>query len=254
MTRRGNGLHADSYEPLADLAPEHADAMLEALREAGVAAYAVPAPRPGGAAVELAPTDQLFVDSRAHEQAAEVLEALLPLLRDDGDEVSPLATEIVSDAPAVPDEDAVWRDLVDRFNDGSADRGDWPEREDLPEGSDGDDGPTDLLDPPGSAPARSARRVVRGADESDAADDDEDHYTPPPPPPIPRGDLVSRLAWTALFAGPLFLIVAMLVRWDMPGWLAFAAVAAFIGGFVVLVLRMGDQPPSDSGPDDGAVI
>ena len=34
----------------------------------------------------------------------------------------------------------------------------------------------------------------------------------------------------------------------------FTAVAAFIGGFVALVVRMGDGPPSDSGWDDGAVI
>jgi hypothetical protein len=37
----------------------------------------------------------------------------------------------------------------------------------------------------------------------------------------------------------------------VPSWAAFVAVAAFIGGFVALVLRMGDEPPED---DDGAVV
>jgi len=40
------------------------------------------------------------------------------------------------------------------------------------------------------------------------------------------------------------------LRWDVPSWAAFSAVAAFIGGFVALVLRMGDEPPDD----DGAVV
>ncbi len=40
MNRRGNGLSADTYAPLVDLAPHLADAMLAALGEAGVAAYA----------------------------------------------------------------------------------------------------------------------------------------------------------------------------------------------------------------------
>src|SRR5690606_39465210 len=42
VNRRGNGLSADAYAPLVDLAPHLADAMLAALGEAGVAAYAAP--------------------------------------------------------------------------------------------------------------------------------------------------------------------------------------------------------------------
>jgi hypothetical protein len=41
--------------------------------------------------------------------------------------------------------------------------------------------------------------------------------------------------------------------WAMPGWATFAAVAAFVGGFAVIVMRMGDRP-SGSGPDNGAVL
>jgi hypothetical protein len=45
-----------------------------------------------------------------------------------------------------------------------------------------------------------------------------------------------------------------MVGWAIPGWAAFLAVAAFVGGFATLVIRMGDKPPRDSGPDDGAVV
>ncbi|NUO96544.1 MAG: hypothetical protein HOV96_34355 [Nonomuraea sp.] len=59
----------------------------------------------------------------------------------------------------------------------------------------------------------------------------------------------------ALFGGPAYLLVAAMASWHMEGWALFTAVAAFIGGFVALVVRMGDGPPSnDSGWDDGAVL
>ena len=61
-------------------------------------------------------------------------------------------------------------------------------------------------------------------------------------------------AWAALFGGPAYLLVAVMVGWEVPGWAAFLAVAAFVGGFATLVVRMGDQPPRDSGPDNGAVV
>ncbi|TDE29089.1 hypothetical protein E1295_41915 [Nonomuraea mesophila] len=78
---------------------------------------------------------------------------------------------------------------------------------------------------------------------------------PPPPPPLPKLDLPTKLAWAALFGGPAYLLVAAMANWHMEGWALFTAVAAFIGGFVALVVRMGDGPPSnDSGWDDGAVL
>jgi len=42
----------------------------------------------------------------------------------------------------------------------------------------------------------------------------------------------------------------------VPAVAAFLAIGAFVGGFAVLVLRMGDEPRngSGSGPDDGAVV
>ncbi|WP_449065874.1 hypothetical protein [Planomonospora algeriensis] len=162
------------------------------------------------------------------------------------------------------DEDEVWRQIVASFNDtaerDSADQP-WPDSENLP------------ADPP--------RRVVRtpeddrlpaagedgrtGADldaeaEADTdtdtgqEEDDEGHYVPPPPPPLPKTDATAKIAWTALFGGPAYLLVTVTAGWELRGWALFTAVAAFIGGFVALVVRMGDGPPGGSGWDDGAVI
>jgi len=85
-------------------------------------------------------------------------------------------------------------------------------------------------------------------------DDDEDHYIPPPPPPLPVLDPVAKGAWVALFGGPAYLLVATSAGWMLPGWATFGAVGAFVGGFAVLVIRMGDKPSRGSGPDSGAVL
>ena len=88
---------------------------------------------------------------------------------------------------------------------------------------------------------------------ADSDEDPDDHYIPPPPPPLPTLDPVAKGAWTALFGGPAYLLTATMTGWAMPGWATFAAVAAFVGGFAVIVMRMGDRP-SGSGPDNGAVL
>jgi hypothetical protein len=79
--------------------------------------------------------------------------------------------------------------------------------------------------------------------------DDEEHYVPPAPPPLPRLDPLTKGAWAALFGGPGYLVVATAAGWSVPGLAAFCAVAAFVAGFAVLVLRMND--PGPGGPDDG---
>jgi hypothetical protein len=108
---------------------------------------------------------------------------------------------------------------------------------------------------PGVIPAQPQSRVVRPAAPAPPppAGDDE-HYVPPVPPPLPRLDPVSKGAWAALFGGPGYLLLAVLLGWVVPSWIAFCAVGAFVGGFATLVVRMGDRPPGESGPDDGAVV
>lgn len=150
------------------------------------------------------------------------------------------------------DEDEVWRQIVASFNesagDDPADRP-WPDRENVPAGEEPTPKPT----------PEELEEVDESRDETDdepaeAGDDDHDHYIPPPPPPLPKADLVTRVAWTALFGGPAYLLLAAMLKLPMDPWIVFTAVASFIGGFVALVVRMGDGPPNDSGWDDGAVI
>jgi hypothetical protein len=82
-----------------------------------------------------------------------------------------------------------------------------------------------------------------------------DHYVPPAPPPLPRIDPVTKGAWLALFGGPLYLLISTAIGSTISGLAAFLAVAAFVGGFVILVLRMDNGRPPDSGSDDdGAVV
>jgi hypothetical protein len=104
-----------------------------------------------------------------------------------------------------------------------------------------------------------ARRIrARKAPPRPAPEDDNEHFIPPPPPPLPKLDPVTKGAWAALFGGPGYLIVATAAGWSVPGIAAFCAVAAFVTGFAILVLRMNDS--SGSGPggpddgDDGAVV
>ena len=53
----------------------------------------------------------------------------------------------------------------------------------------------------------------------------------------------------ALFGGPGYLVVATAAGWSVSGFAAFCAVAAFVAGFAILVLRMHE--PCPGGPDDG---
>jgi len=106
-----------------------------------------------------------------------------------------------------------------------------------------------------------ARRIrARKAPPRPAPEDDDEHFIPPPPPPLPKLDPVTKGAWAALFGGPGYLIVATAAGWSVPGIAAFCAVAAFVTGFAILVLRMNDSPgsgpggPDDGDGDDGAVV
>ncbi len=180
------------------------------------------------------------------------------------------------------DEDAAWRDLVARFDDPltAEEPVPWPEREGdgaaavdgafevgvgLGPGAGADGAPgaygagTDgghgagADGPPGTREPHvvPVPRLVRGArDAMPAADDDDDeHFTPPPPPPLPKLDPLAKGAWAALFGGPAYLVVATGAGWTVPGFAAFCAVAAFVAGFAILVLRMNE--PGPGGPDDG---
>ncbi|MHB1817282.1 MAG: hypothetical protein ACYCO9_04485 [Streptosporangiaceae bacterium] len=85
-------------------------------------------------------------------------------------------------------------------------------------------------------------------------DDVDDRYVPAPIPPFPKPDGTTRAAWAGLFGGPAFLFIATVLGWTVPIWAELLAISAFIVGFVVLVVRLGDGPSKGDGPDQGAVV
>jgi hypothetical protein len=138
-------------------------------------------------------------------------------------------------------DEAAWRDLVARY--AAPEQADaavtpWPTQEDL-------------------APENRARVIRHAAAPTTGEaeeDDEDDHFVPPPPPPLPELDPIAKAAWAGLFGGPAYLLVATLTGFGVPGWAALVAIAAFIGGFATLVIRMGDGPSRGDGPDGGAVL
>src|SRR3954447_9879008 len=74
---RDNGLRCGSYTPVADVDPRVADALLAALRDEGIAAYAAPAPAASGGIMEPrlpdSPTDRVWVDEQQLGRARAVV-------------------------------------------------------------------------------------------------------------------------------------------------------------------------------------
>ncbi|WP_330330011.1 hypothetical protein OHS33_09890 [Streptomyces sp. NBC_00536] len=100
------------------------------------------------------------------------------------------------------------------------------------------------------APADPSSDPANSGDSSD-----EGHFVPPEPPPLPSGDVTSRFAWLAVVGGPLLLLVAVLLQWEMTWWLTTLGIGGFLGGFATLVARMtrGDDDEDDH-PGRGAVV
>jgi hypothetical protein len=192
--------------------------------------------------------------------------------------------EDASGQDAAGGDEAAWRDLVTRYDLPADPPGPapWPDRESLippardqgpaghasaqhgpagyGPGADGDRARVIRPATPPPAAARAWRPTADGTDTGEASrsdeagDDTEEHYIPPPPPPLPNLDPVAKGAWAALFGGPAYLLVTTLIGWTVPGWAALLAVVAFVGGFAVIVIRLGDGPSRGAGPDNGAVL
>jgi hypothetical protein len=91
--------------------------------------------------------------------------------------------------------------------------------------------------------------------DDDFDDSDEGHFVPPEPPPLPEADVTSRFAWLAVVGGPVLMLLAVLLQWNMTWWLTTLCVGGFLGGFATLVARMshGDDDEDDD-PGRGAVV
>ncbi|MER7727410.1 hypothetical protein [Streptomyces sp. NPDC096323] len=89
----------------------------------------------------------------------------------------------------------------------------------------------------------------------DAADDTgEGHFVPPEPPPLPEADVTSKFAWLAVIGGPVLLLLAVLLQWEMTWWLTTVGVGGFLGGFATLVARMDHDDEDGDDPGRGAVV
>lgn len=231
MARRDNGLHATSYTRLVDVESPVVDGLLDRLRDEDVAAYVAPAPGQrgpyGDTVLPIAPSDSVFVDAARSEHARAVVDRYLAEVR----------------------EELAWADIVSGFDDPGTDEVPrWPASEDV---SPDADRPGRVLRP---AETSIGFEELREVAEREARDDPDDHFRPPPPPPLPQPDRITRAAWAALLGGPLFLILATVFDLDISGWPALLGLGGFVGGFVTLVARMQDRPPTDLGGDDGAVV
>ncbi|AXE85318.1 hypothetical protein [Streptomyces sp. Go-475] len=90
--------------------------------------------------------------------------------------------------------------------------------------------------------------------EDDFDEDDEGHFVPPEPPPLPTADVTAKFAWLGVLGGPVLLLLAVLLGWDMTWWLATLGIGGFVGGFATLVTRMRTDDEEDDDPGRGAVV
>lgn len=77
---------------------------------------------------------------------------------------------------------------------------------------------------------------------------------PPEPPPLPEADPAAKFGWLGVIGGPVLMLLAVLLGWDMTWWLATLCVGGFLGGFATLVTRMRDGDEDDDDPGRGAVV
>jgi hypothetical protein len=300
MPGRDNGFVARHYVPLADLDPRLADAMLEALRAEGIAAYVEPSTGQLGGYLEVhlpeRPRDRLWVDRRHHDRAT----TLLNVHGDRPDLIAAANTTDQVDAEGQADQrldnhvdgaphggdstDDVWAQIVAGFDlPATVGAGPWPLAEDLPDSEPRDsDRPGDgydrlrpsieslytgTQDPSDQSPV--PRRIVRPVDPSADAPTSsgtaatpsgeydplsilDEHFVPGPPPPLPRLRRGTRWALAAILVGVVLIVGRAF--WDSVPDAVFLGVLFVVGGFIGLVAMMREDRPSDSDPDDGAVV
>lgn len=143
------------------------------------------------------------------------------------------------------DEDAAWRAIVENYGDpalGPEPEPPAPEPEPEPERpSPQDERLRGLFQPSWNDPL-----------ETEATWDDEGHFVPPTPPPVVARDPRRRAAWIGLFGSPTFMLIAVVLGWNLPDWFMLGLAGAFAGGFIYLVATMQNRRPGDGG--DGAVV
>lgn len=259
---RSNGLTASAYTPVADLEPPVADTLLADLRVQGVAAYTKPVESTSTTGFDrpefrVGVKVRLFVDTTASRQVRQLIASQGCDLGVDNDDLAWAQIVATFDQP-VPPGPAVWpavEDVDDPTRDGGDPPGATAARLDAgpSTGTPRGDVRSDEDDDAGGR--RDRRRGDRWAHDKPTDDSDmADHFVPAIPPPLPKLDASKQLAWLGLAGGPLLLLFAALFAVPLPTWLAFLAVAGFVGGFLTLVVTLDDRGGDDRGSDDGAVV
>ncbi len=90
--------------------------------------------------------------------------------------------------------------------------------------------------------------------EDDFDEEDEGHFVPPEPPPLSEGDTTTKFAWLGVIGGPVLLLLAVVLDWEMTWWLTLLTIGGFLGGFATLVARMRPDDEGDDDPGRGAVV
>ncbi|WKD35040.1 hypothetical protein [Streptomyces xanthophaeus] len=89
--------------------------------------------------------------------------------------------------------------------------------------------------------------------DDDLTPADEGHFVPPEPE-LPPADTTSKFAWLAVVGGPVLLLLAVLLQWEMTWWLTTLGIGGFLGGFATLIARMQHDEDDDDDPGRGAVV
>lgn len=105
-----------------------------------------------------------------------------------------------------------------------------------------------------NGPRDYAVQEPKGGDLDDEDGDGEGHFVPPEPPPLPEADVTAKFAWLAVIGGPVLLLVAVVLGWEMTWWLTTVCVGGFLGGFATLVARMEHDDEDGDDPGRGAVV
>ena len=238
---RSNALDAPAFVRAAEVDPRVVEPLLDALEDAGVAAYSEPLPQGSSYTEHVRPPrrrhrleEQIWVDRDRRDLATSVIDAELPGLLAElrGPEQTDAAFDAivagwdVADVPAVPP---------------------WPVHEDLD---------VTTRDPDDPALRRSSLPVEDGDyDIVRAAPDDDEHFVPPPPPPVPPASQATKYAIVGLVLGFVFLVGGQrLLGFPTSNGSRYLGVLFILAAVATLVARMRDAPPVDDGPDDGAVV
>ncbi|MCR6031917.1 hypothetical protein GGQ22_10715 [Nocardioides sp. zg-579] len=144
------------------------------------------------------------------------------------------------------DEDDAWRSIVENYGDRPTLDEDPPPTLATPV----DTGPVEGPDAgPVDAGPPTYHVDLPEEPESDLGRADEERFVPPPPPPLPRPRGVRAAAWAGVFGAPAVLLLCLVLAVDLPQFVGYLLVGAFVGGFLYLVLQMprGPRDPWDDG-------